>query len=738
MSSNGFLSNGNRQLMLRNAPAVQLSHILSSIPEFSFFDELIHIPQPPASDQSANIKLLQRDVFDITKILEDINLYLNDVLMIFNNVQLGSKHVTDLLNWYFEGKTAFLELLRNIDSIDSIISQLLLVIESSDVPDNISNNLLAIFEEISDLLLEVKKGLIVFKKYLDISINYRELIDSVIKSLSNEIEDCVKCILKLKELKLSSPKKVLPEYNLEVITTKMKVNDLTNGNVSFKTMRLPTFSDLDEKLYNDYLELEAKINPLRTAIGIVPLRIDEFNTMCSGQLFVKSRENVLDTYEILVQKWNLLLKEKNIFKKENINVKWNQIFGYLIEEICKECDALIKKMDSSTSTDSLQEVHSTSPIITDEMGNKYKMCSSTITLIQKAFKESIVTDHELATIFNHDLIPKWNQVNEAISNNGKAKPSLKRLLMYVSTSTVESNGLRLFQTGSRNSTASSQDAPRPTSNGLGIDFNFEVETSTVPLSIEKTDRVKEVTSAGAGLLNHSRGRALRHSLISVFEDNSGHDDEDELTTLVKSPRVEIVKRAEEQDFEKQDVFAKQELSCSFLEAPNNNNCDTAKSIDFAALFETISSSSLKTDSKLPRVAPDLIKRGYSTIQIQPGSEKSKIPGANRSRSLCGSPVSSTRNLFMKQDSSEFGSFVSPLRNKRNSAYFSTRSRASSNATVIGRPNSLLNEMKIPNLNYSKRLSYNLEGLQEDGLTSFESRFDEENLLQALRQTSIWK
>lgn len=141
------------------------------------------------------------------------------------------------------------------------------------------------------------------------------MIDSVIKSLSNEIEDCVKCILKLKELKLSSPKKVLPEYNLEVITTKMKVNDLTNGNVSFKTMRLPTFSDLDEKLYNDYLELEAKIDPLRTAIGIVPLRIDEFNTMCSGQLFVKSRENVLDTYEILVQKWNLLLKRKEYIQE---------------------------------------------------------------------------------------------------------------------------------------------------------------------------------------------------------------------------------------------------------------------------------------------------------------------------------------------------------------------------------------------------------------------------------------
>ncbi|RCK63450.1 Karyogamy protein KAR9 [Candida viswanathii] len=734
MSTNGFLSNGNRQLMLRNPPTVQLSHILSSIPEFSFFDELIHIPQPLPTDSSTVIRLLQRDVFDITKILDDINLYLNDVTMIFNNVQQGSKHVVDLLNWYFEGKAPFLELLRNIDSIDSIISQLLLVIESSDVPDNVSASLLGTFEEISDLLLEVKKALIVFKKYIDISVNYRELIDSVIKSLSNEIEDCVKCILKLKELKLASPKKVLPEYTLESITAKMKVNDLTNGSFSFKSMRLPTFSDLDEKLYNDYLELESKIDPLRTAIGIVPLRIDEFNTMCSGHLFVKSRETVLATYEVLVNKWNLLLKEKNTFKKDNINVKWNEIFGYLIDEICKECEALVKGLNAR-GIKSLVENPSSAPVITDEMGAMYKMCSNTITLIQKAFKESIISDHELATIFNHDLVPKWDEVNEAVANNGKAKQQ-KRLLMYVNTNTIESNGLRLFQTGSRNSTVSSHEGPLPVSNGLGIDFNVEVEATTVPLSVEKSNRVKDVASAGAGLEQEpSRGRSLRHSLISVFEDNGDHDDEDEVTTLVKSPKVEVAKELEEQQLERRVNTAKQELVLSTLSIPQN---DTTKSIDFAAFFESISSSSLKTDSRLPKVAPDLIRRGYSTIQKKPGSEKSRIPGASRSRSLCGSPVSSNRNLFLKQNSAEFGSYVSPLRNKRGSAYFSGRSRASSNATVIGRPNSLLNEMKVPNLNYAKRLSYNLEGLQEDGLTSFESRFDEENLLQALRETSIWK
>ena len=98
---------------------------------------------------------------------------------------------------------------------------------------------------------------------------------------------------------------------------------------------------MDEKLYNDYLELESKIDPLRTSLSIVPL-IDDFNTMCAGQ-FCKIRENVLDAYEVLVLKWNMLLKEKNSYKKDNINVKWNEIFEYLIEEIFKECGRLIRE-----------------------------------------------------------------------------------------------------------------------------------------------------------------------------------------------------------------------------------------------------------------------------------------------------------------------------------------------------------------------------------------------------------
>lgn len=55
-------------------------------------------------------------------------------------------------------------------------------------------------------------------------------------------------------------------------------------------------------------------------------------------------------------------------------------------------------------------------------------------------------------------------------------------------------------------------------------------------------------------------------------------------------------------------------------------------------------------------------------------------------------------------------------------------------------------MKVPNLTFSKRLTYNLESFHESGgvgggiggFSSFESRFDEENLLHSLKETSIWK
>ncbi|KAL6450899.1 KAR9 Karyogamy protein KAR9 [Candida maltosa Xu316] len=685
--------------MLRNTPTIKLSHILSSIPKFSFFEELINIPSPPSSGSGTTFKLSQRDMFQITKVLEDINLYLNDVLMTFNNIQQASRNVTDLLNWYFEGKAIFLELIRNFDNIDSIISQLLSVLEATD--GGIGNNLFGVFEEINDLSLEVKKSSIIFKKYVEIAINYRELIDSVIKTLSDEIEDCIKCVLKLKELKLSSPKKVLPEYTLQTIVSKMKINDLSNGTFSFKSMRLPTFSDLDEKLYNDYLELDSKIDPLRISLSIVPVKIDEFNTMCSGQLFVKSREIVLDTYENLVQKWNLLLKEKNTFKKENINVKWNEIFSYLIEEIYKECDKLVKKIDSTPSDD----IPTASLVITDEIGSKYKMCSNCVTLIQKAFKENVITDHELVTIFNHDLVPKWNQVNDLISNDGKPRTQ-KRQSVHLNS--IESNGLRSFQTGSRNSTISTPD--KPVSNGLGIDFNIEVDTTSVPISVQKSEKVKDSEKP------ISRGKNLRHSLISVFEDSTiAHDYEDESTTLVKSPISKKIKELEEESRK------------------------VEKKIDFAAYFENVINSSMKVESKLPSVSPDLIKRGHPIIEKDPGSERSKIPAAGSNKSGLGSPHASSGRNYQENNGDDLGSLVSPFKQRKSGSLFvSGHSRTSSNATVIGRPNSLLNEMKVPNLTFSKRLSYNLEGLHEGALSSYESKFDEENLLQALRETSIWK
>ena len=65
------------------------------------------------------------------------------------------------------------------------------------------------------------------------------------------------------------------------------------------------------------------------------------------------------------------------------------------------------------------------------------------------------------------------------------------------------------------------------------------------MSVHKSDRIKDViSSAGTGAPLEGippRSKNLRHSLISVFEDSSMREDEDEATTLVKSPSSKVVK-----------------------------------------------------------------------------------------------------------------------------------------------------------------------------------------------------
>ncbi|CAK9436858.1 uncharacterized protein LODBEIA_P13800 [Lodderomyces beijingensis] len=666
-------------------PTLKLSHLLASIPNFSFFNELISIAEPGGPN---SISLSQHDIFKINKILDDIDLYLNDLIMVFNNVQDVSTNAPNLLEWYFEGRNALAEVLRNLESVDSIISRLLLVVEAADSTSQISSNLLRKFEENSDLLLDVKKSSIVLKKNLDVSGIYNELMQMVICSLRNEIEDCIRSVVILKDFKLTSPKRVLPQFNLADIVSKMKIHDFSSS-AKVKSMRLPTFSDLDEKLYEDYLSIEEKISPLQISLNIVPQKIEEFNAICLQSSFQACREKVLENYEEMLDKWKHLQAQMSILKVENIDAKWNQIFTYLIDQIEAQCNELIDDLAFSDTT-------STGPnsVVSEDVGVRYKVCANSVQLIQNAIREGIITDKNLSVKLYRQLQPKWIEVNDLITRTKVDPNCFKRHQNEEKRNGNGSNGLRSFRTRSKESDSST----RPVSNGLGVDLNVDVESVTLPLSVQKRDRTVDVFVDHA---EKSPGKSLKKSLIQVFDNMNVRDKEDEEETLVKTPVQPKV--------------------------PDKRR---PISFDMNGYIQSVLNSNVRKPSKIPRIHPNYIQLGYPIIAKRKGY--TRIPEINPSHPVFHSPYR------LKNGARNSSPNPSPHYHRRNDPFHITRSRQSSTATIIGRPNSLLNEMKIPNLAYSRILSYNCTS-PERPMSSLGSRYDDENLLKTLNEARpLWK
>lgn len=780
---------------------VKLSYLLNSVPNFSFFDELINITAP---NQRLLVQLLQHDIFKINKILDDIILYLNDLVSTANKISQVSRDIDEMLPWYLEGKLSVIDLLRNLDSIDSIISRLLFLLENQDYDTDgdphiqVNQSLIRKFEESSDLLLDVKKSLIMLKKNLDIAINYHELMDMVIKSLKDEIEDCLNIVVQLRSYKLTSPRKVLPKFSLNAIVSKMQVHNFTSGmfisnstnsasnsntiisattstpqspSVS-KSIKLPTFNDLDEKIYEEYLLLEEKVSPLNISLDIVPSKIEEFNTLCSHSAFIVSKEKVLLAYETMLDKWHFLKGQMKIMKHESIDLTWNEVFNYLVAETTHECGKLIElfgHLDTAKSAEALS-------LAGDEIGDKYKACSNSIQLTQKAIQENIITDDSIVAQFYETLQPRWMEVNELITQSKAKTESIES-----STRTIElpkrntSSGLRPFQIGSRNSSLNNE---RPISNGLGIDFNVDVETVTIPLSVQKKDKVIDFFQKNIKIKHKNKNNAFHQ--INNFN-NSDEDDNDEENDGDNGGDDNNHNADHEQDVKPQgknlkstlvDAFDALKIDNKDIEertlvssppAPSNVadaklNRERCATFDANVYFENILNSSVRKPSGLPRISKNYIQHGYPIITKRRGytkipeinashpvfqspykqrgrsrgSSQSQIQGQRQGQSQNHSPHSTNHHHIIQND------IRSSPYSRQNNPFRDYSSRIGSTATVIGRPNSLLNEMNIPNLTYSRRLSYNSTS-PERPPSSLGSRYDDENLLRALSESRpIWK
>ncbi|KAK6465192.1 karyogamy protein [Scheffersomyces coipomensis] len=720
---------------------IRLSELLQTVPTFSFFEELISIP-------AVNTQLSSSDLYKFNKILSDIIVYLRDLLEIFHQINQSDLSLNNDLQWYFEGKDAILDLDRNLKSIDEIIMQLLSVVES-DGRDNVIS-LLDKFEESNGLLLEVKKFVITFKKSLDLSIVYREIIDTI-KILTEETEDCLKSIVRLSKTKISSPNRVLPKFELETIISKMRITNLFSlNNLSMRSIRLPTFNDDDESLYQEYLQLESRVDPLHISLDIIPLKVEDFNKLCvANNSFSKSKQHLFKTYEKLQDRWLHLKSQQKILKKHSLDSKWSEVFQYLIKEIIVKCDFITDELSRNT--------------INDDIVSSYKLCSNSIILINKAFQESILSEQEMKYLFNEKLLPKWQTVNETLVEKS-FDPSSAGIPSYAAdvptpkpNQQFDENGLKIFQTKrSRNVSGSSLSSVNLNNDiGLGVNLCIGIHqaTTSVPFSIRKEDRVKDFFSHE----HHPppTTRNIRDSLLSlndfdIFQDTEA--DDDEKTLVSKTPRISSGFDNLHQEIQK-------------LRISDKNVSRSSTSSHF-----TSSKRSIKP-TKLPKIVHNYIELGYPILKkrlitVKPKTRIASIsishpifhsPDRQGNRhsnytspmvlqvqkgrlnaTRLGSPVRGARVVSGEILTENLNVFRKPSRNA--AATNTIRSRSSSVGSAKGGNISSLQTMKIPNLTYTSPPAQFNSTSPERPSSSLGSRFDDEHLLQTTTKNvkSKWK
>ncbi|KAK6204499.1 karyogamy protein [Scheffersomyces amazonensis] len=718
---------------------IRLCELLQTIPPFSFFDELIDIP-------SYNTKLSQHELIKINKILDDIIIYLKEVIRIFNQIRKSNINLNNDLAWYYDGKDGILELDRNMISIDDIIGQLIMVVETGD-HTNVARLLFTKFEQASELTLDVKKFVIMFKRNLEISINFKE-IDNIIRQIIQETEDCLKIFFKLRESKLSSPKRVLP--NLETIISKMKISDIFSvNNISVKSIRLPTFNETDELLYQGYLQLENRIQPLKISLDIIPLKIEEFNQLCSGNSFILSRQSLLIHHEKLHKRWIYLQNELEYLKRESLDSKWLEIFQYLVKQIISKCDLLESSLNDKQ--------------FNDELGYTYKLCSNSIILINKAFHESIIRDQLLIDQFNMDLLPKWETINRQLlgKSNSPQSSVIPSIVPSVQNNSakLDSNGLRIFQTGRQRSVSPAPPNHSKTISSVesvGVNLGIDtIQTTGVPFSIHKEDRVRNFFS-------HSNvpppiSRNIRDSLLSindldVFQDV---DYDDESTLVNKTPKFA-------------HNFDNLHLEMEKLRIKSHKESIKEVRLEEPHILKTVEESPPKVKlqytpklkpkpSKIPKIIINYGDLGYPTIKKKFFSTypKSLIPSISVSHPLfhsperdqarseafanlerqpltqlkksqlnsttLGSPTSSKRVVSGEILAESINVFRRPSKNAAATNIIGSRSRSSSMGS--------LHSMKIPNLSYvnSPPAQYNSTSPERPN-SSLGSRFDDAHLL----------
>lgn len=442
------------------------------------------------------------------------------------------------LEWYLCGRDNIKIIFECVESIDGILKNFITLLDKE--VEDFHEDMIELLDKVvfvCDQLLKLKKALFNYKKKLDLSISCNELGDIIMKTIVDEIEDCDNVANEIFRLTSQQEKQFYEKLSLDDVTNKLRINSFVSS-APTKTARLPVFNDFDERLYDHYYLLEIRVTALEASLSYLPYKLEEFVLSCflsvDEGLYQKSIDEVKAQHTQITQRWKLFHRKWHKLRFECYVTKWNEVLNCLIIKVIQKCERLMYYFDTET----VQEEE-----IIHEVGPAFKACSNNLTLISRSLSEGLATDSKLFQLFNEDLSPKWQKIRHLFSNI--LEPEEKPVQLFERTTNFEKeNNFKVKGSHKLAKNYLSEQLPRKTDNGGGIDLRIDVESTKLPLSVKKTDRVIDIIGMETVSDNKKNLQQYLENAANLDDDDfkwQSHDDDgkfeipdDDDSTLVTS------------------------------------------------------------------------------------------------------------------------------------------------------------------------------------------------------------
>ncbi|AET38525.1 Kar9p Ecym_3006 [Eremothecium cymbalariae DBVPG len=344
---------------------------------------------------------IKTELSRLINLLKDLSVSLKAT---FCNAILVS-HMPQYFDWIQDGRTLFYPLYRCFSNVEPMMLKLLDILERIQ-DEKVDKDLVKIFDcidEVSNLVENLAPAFQSIKNLFDTALEFNEIFKDHMNSLTEEIESNLRKCLDLQKECFASPVRHPPCFTLDQL---IPLISLSSNN---QRIQMPTFSELERQIYEDYCRLYDTIEPIETSLKeILKGRIEVF----------KNRDIINLDYlmRLLNHKYNNILEKYDYFYAQLMNLKANIID--------KRWDVLFKNLNAellsiiTDVTDLLDDLSNTSisvdtrDIILQQVAQKSETISKTFDVIYQAIDASILNS-TVAEVTN-DLADKWLALKDKV------------------------------------------------------------------------------------------------------------------------------------------------------------------------------------------------------------------------------------------------------------------------------------------------------------------------------------